>query len=115
MTMIRTTIMADEELLYKIGRIAQRKGVSKAAIIREALVEYVAEELAEGQLENPLSGLIGIAEIEGEELSEIDPRFFDLSDGKDEELLRESYNADYERVVAEFVERQAAKKDVRNS
>ncbi|MCO5185994.1 MAG: ribbon-helix-helix domain-containing protein [Anaerolineae bacterium] len=109
--MKRTTIMADEELLYKIGRIAQRKGVSKATIIREALIEYVAEESAEEQLANPLLGLIGIAEIEGEEPPEIDPRFVDLSDGKDEEFLRESYNEKYERVVAEFMARQAAKKE----
>ena len=54
--MKRTTIMADEELLYKIGRIAQRKGVSKATIIREALAEYVAEEEADEPFENPLLG-----------------------------------------------------------
>lgn len=107
--MKRTTIMADEELLYKIGRIAQRKGVSKATVIREALAEYVTEETVEEQLENPLLGLIGIADIEGEEPPEIDPRFLDLSDGNDEAFLRESYNAKYERVVEEFMKRQAEK------
>jgi metal-responsive CopG/Arc/MetJ family transcriptional regulator len=107
--------MADEELLYKIGRIAQRKGVSKATIIREALAEYVAEESAEEQYINPLLGLIGIAEIDGEEPPEIDPRFVDLSNGKDEEFLRESYNEKYERSVADFMARQAEKENGSNS
>jgi predicted DNA-binding protein len=77
--MKRTTIMADEELLYKIGRIAQRKGVSKATIIREALVEYVAEEEEDEPLENPLFRLVGLA---GDDAIETD-----FSDGKDEEYI----------------------------
>ena len=78
--MKRTTIMAEEELLYKIERIAIRKGISKAAVIREALLEYVAEAEGAEPFENPLLGLIGLAGDEGIET--------DMSDGKDEEILR---------------------------
>ena len=65
--MVRTTIMAEEETLYRIGRIAEQQGRSKAAVIREALAEYVVE--AEKELsdeDNPLLGLVGIADVEGE-------------------------------------------------
>ena len=78
--MKRTTIMAEEELLYKIDRIAKEKGKSKAEVIREALVMYVTEVETQNPPENPLLSLIGLAGDEGEET--------DLSDGKDEEILR---------------------------
>jgi metal-responsive CopG/Arc/MetJ family transcriptional regulator len=87
--MKRTTIMAEEELLYKIERIAVRKGTSKAAVIREALLEYVAEEEATEPFENPLLGLIGLA---GDDAVEMD-----LSNGKDEEFLREEWVKHIER------------------
>ncbi len=87
--MKRTTIMAEEELLYKIERIAIRKGISKAAVIREALLEYVAEEEAIEPFENPLLNLIGLA---GDDAVEMD-----LSDGKDEEFLREDWVKHIER------------------
>jgi metal-responsive CopG/Arc/MetJ family transcriptional regulator len=87
--MKRTTIMAEEELLYKIERIALEKGKSKAAVIREALAEYVAEVEAEEPFENPLLGLIGLA---GEDAVETD-----MSDGKDEEFLREEWVKHLER------------------
>lgn len=87
--MKRTTIMADEELLYKIDRIAREKGKSKAAVIREALAEYIAEAEADEPFENPLLGLIGLA---GEDAVETD-----MSDGKDEEFLREEWVKHLER------------------
>lgn len=86
--MKRTTIMAEEELLYKIERIAREKGKSKAAVIREALVEYVAEVEATEPFENPLLGLIGLAGDDGVEM--------DLSNGKDEEILAEEWTRRYE-------------------
>lgn len=87
--MKRTTIMAEEELLYKIDRIARKKGKSKAAVIREALAEYIAEVEADEPFENPLLGLIGLA---GEDAVETD-----MSDGKDEEFLREEWVKHLER------------------
>ena len=87
--MKRTTIMAEEELLYRIERIAKRKGTSKAAVIREALLEYVAEAEAIEPFENPLLGLIGLA---GDDAVEMD-----LSDGKDEEFLQEDWVKHIER------------------
>lgn len=87
--MIRTTIMAEEELLYKIEKIARRAGKSKAAIIREALVDYVTEEETKAPFENPLLRLIGLA---GE-----DAVAMDLSNGKDEEMLREDWIKHLER------------------
>ena len=77
--MKRTTIMAEEELLYKIEQIAKERGRSKADVIREALANYVAEVEAESPPEDPLLGLIGLA---GE-----DAVAMDLAGGKDEELL----------------------------
>lgn len=97
--MKRTTIMAEEETLYRIGRIAQREGKSKAAIIRAALVEYIIEAEKAEPFENPLLALVGIAECEDQETEwELE----DLSDGKDEKLLADIYDADYERSLAEF-------------
>lgn len=78
--MIRTTIMADEEILQKIEQIARQKGTSKAAVIREAMAEYVAEVESQNPPENPLLRLVGLAGDAGVET--------DLSDGKDEEILK---------------------------
>ncbi len=86
--MKRTTIMAGEEILYKIERIARKQGKSKAEVIREALVMYVTDVETQSPPENPLLSLIGLAGDEGEEM--------DLSDGKDEEILREEWNKRYE-------------------
>ncbi len=86
--MKRTTIMAEEELLYKIDVIANREGKSKAAVIREALVMYITEAESENPPENPLLGLIGLAGDDGVEM--------DLSDGKDEEFLAEEWSKRYE-------------------
>ena len=87
--MKRTTIMAEEEILYKIELIAKRKGTSKAAVIREALLGYISDEEAAEPFENPLLGLIGLA---GDDAVEMD-----LSDGKDEEFLREDWVKHIER------------------
>ena len=86
--MIRTTIMAEEELLYKIEWIAREQGKSKAEIIREALTMYVTDVETQNPPQNPLLSLIGLAGDEGEEM--------DLSDGKDEEILRAEWNKQYE-------------------
>lgn len=59
--MKRTTIMAEEDLLYKIEQIARQEGKSKAAVIREALATYVAKVEAEQPIDDPLSQLIGLA------------------------------------------------------
>ena len=80
--MKRTTIMAEEELLYKIERIAREKGKSKAEVIREALVMYVTNVETQNPPENPLLRLIGLA---GE-----DAVAMDISDGKDEEFILNS-------------------------
>lgn len=87
--MKRTTIMADEETLEKIERIANRQGKSKAAVIREALAEYIVEVEKEEPFENPLLGLIGLA---GDDAVEMD-----FSDGKDEEYLKEEWVKHLER------------------
>ena len=86
--MKRTTIMAEEELLYKIDRIAREKGKSKAEVIREALALYITEVETQYPPQNPLLGLIGLAGDDGVEM--------DLSDGKDEEILAEEWTRRYE-------------------
>lgn len=89
--MKRTTIMAEAETLEKIDRIARRTGKSKAAVIREALAEYIVETEAEEPFKNPLLEIIGLA---GDYAVEMD-----LSDGKDEEILREEWVKDLERYL----------------
>lgn len=92
----RTTIMADEEMLYKIELIARRDGKSKAAVIREALAVYVTAAEQAQPAEDPLLKLIGLAgetavptnmangQDEADILENIDPRSgFALRDEKD--------------------------------
>ena len=85
--MIRTTIMADEEILYKINKIAQATGKSKAAIIREALAIYVTEAEAKEPITDPLVGLIGLA---GDAATPTD-----VSDSKDEAYIMETLDPKY--------------------
>ncbi len=85
--MKRTTIMADEELLLRIDRLARQQRRTKAQLIREALESYVTKVEAENPPANPLLGLIGLA---GE-----DAPAMDLADGKDEELIRQSIHPQY--------------------
>jgi hypothetical protein len=87
--MKRTTIMADAETLDKIERIALRQGRSKAAVIREALAEYIVEVETAEPFVNPLMGIIGIADVDVGET--------DFSDGKDEEYLRVEWIKHLER------------------
>jgi metal-responsive CopG/Arc/MetJ family transcriptional regulator len=87
--MKRTTIMADAEMLEKIERIALRQGRSKAAVIREALAEYIVEVETAEPFVNPLMGIIGIADVDASEM--------DMSDGKDEEYLKEEWVKHLER------------------
>ncbi len=42
--MTRTTFSLDEQLLKKLRRIAQRRGVSLASVIRESLEETASRE-----------------------------------------------------------------------
>lgn len=41
--MKRTTIFLDEQLLSRAQRLAQRRGVSFATVVREALSQYVVQ------------------------------------------------------------------------
>jgi predicted DNA-binding protein len=92
----RTTIMAEEEMLYKIELLARREGKSKAAVIREALVAYVTAAEETQPTDDPLLRLIGLAgetavstnmangRDEADILENIDPRTgFALRDEKD--------------------------------
>lgn len=83
--MKRTTIMADAETLEKIERIALKQGRSKAAVIREALAEYIVETERKEPYRNPLLDLIGMVDVD------VDVGAIDFSDGKDEEYLREEW------------------------
>ncbi|MCP4425534.1 MAG: ribbon-helix-helix protein, CopG family [Chloroflexi bacterium] len=84
--MKRTTIMVEEELLYEIKQIAQRQNKSASSVIREALAVYVTEQHKTAPPENPLLSIIGLGASE---------EIMDLSDGKDEELLREGLHPLY--------------------
>ena len=88
--MKRTTIMAETEMLEKIELIARRQGRSKAAVIREALAEYIVEAETAEPIENPLMRLVGLA-------GDIDVGEIDFSDGKDEEYLKEEWIKHLER------------------
>ena len=53
--MKRTTILADEQLLYEAKILASRRGTTLTAIVREALASYLAQERTP-----PALSLIGI-------------------------------------------------------
>ena len=44
--MKRTTVFLDDQLLYDVQRLARKKGVSFAMVVREALSVYMAEPTA---------------------------------------------------------------------
>jgi predicted transcriptional regulator len=46
--MRRTTIFLDDKLLRQLKRLAQRRGVSFASVVREAMATYVAEPASAG-------------------------------------------------------------------
>jgi predicted transcriptional regulator len=77
--MKRTTIMVEEDLLYKLQQIAHRQERSTASVIREALVDYVTTQHAAAPPRNPLLALASLGESETPT---------DVSDGQDEEILR---------------------------
>jgi hypothetical protein len=78
--------MVEEELLYDLQRIAQRQGESTSSVIREALACYVIRKHELTPPENPLLGLIGLGSS---------TVVMDLSDGGDEQLLRQGVDPVY--------------------
>ena len=84
--MKRTTIMVEEELIYELKQMAKEQNKSTSNIIREALALYVAEQHRIAPPKNPLLGLMGIGES-------IEPT--DVSDGQDEEMLRQAVDPLY--------------------
>jgi metal-responsive CopG/Arc/MetJ family transcriptional regulator len=84
--MKRTTIMIDEEVLYDLKQIAQQQGKSTSSVIREALSAYVVKQHEEAPPENPLLSIIALGSSEEE---------IDLSNGKDEEILRNEIHPIY--------------------
>jgi len=77
--MKRTTIMIEEDLLYDLKQVAQQQNTSMASVIREVLEAYVVEQHKLAQPDNPLLRLAGLGES---------AEMTDLSDGKDEDILR---------------------------
>ena len=104
--MVRTTIMADKEVLYKIGRIAEKSGKSKAHIIREALAEYIADVEADSSdeaFENPFMALVGLVEKANEEagISAPEPTPIDWENREHKKIYAEYLNEKYERISKE--------------
>lgn len=48
--MKRTTVFLDDDLKARLERVAQRQGVSFAAVVREALASYAAAPRAAGAM-----------------------------------------------------------------
>ncbi|MEK7214939.1 MAG: ribbon-helix-helix protein, CopG family [Chloroflexota bacterium] len=72
--MERTTIMAPEELLNRLRRIAQSRRVSLASLIREALEEKAAQERRRPAIAGiAASGLSNLGERSGDEPIEPPP------------------------------------------
>ena len=78
--MKRTTIMVEEDLLYDLQKIAQRQGESTSSVIREALASYVTRQ---HELAPPPNLLLGLISLGSSAVA------MDLSDGGDEQLLRQ--------------------------
>lgn len=85
--MKRTTIMADEELLFRIERLARRQGRTKAEMIRDALELYVADQESNLPQASPLMNLVGLAGPDAPPM--------DLADGRDEELIRSALHPQF--------------------
>lgn len=83
----RTSILAEEETLDSLERIARQKGKTKSDVIREALLEYIAKVETETPTVNPLLGLVGLA---GDAAVPMD-----LANGGDEEAIRETMDPLY--------------------
>jgi hypothetical protein len=62
--------MLDEGILYLLNRIAERQDSSTAAIIREALVQYVERNREPEGYHNPLLALVGLGESGEADVSE---------------------------------------------
>ena len=84
--MKRTTIMVDEALIFELSQIAKQQNKSTSGVIREALAQYVTTQHQVNPPENPLLGLLGLGESD-------EPT--DISDGQDEEMLRDGLNASF--------------------
>ena len=79
--MKRTTIMVEEDLIYELKQLAKAQNKSTSNVIREALATYVAEQHRLAPPKNPLLGLVGLG-------ASAEPT--DVSDGRDEEMLRQN-------------------------
>jgi predicted transcriptional regulator len=86
--MKRTTVYLDEGTDLELARIARRQARSKAELIREALDRFVQAERAQKQ---PLPSWVGAGRSGIPDLAE-----------RDEELLDEIFEEEYERVMAEW-------------
>ena len=84
--MKRTTIMADENMLYELEHLAKMKAKPFAAIVREALAIYIANQKQVGPLPNPLLALAGLGSSE---------QVSDMANGGDEILLRDGVQSIY--------------------
>ena len=67
--MKRTTIFLDELTLRQLQRTAQRKGITAAAVIREAVAHYLAAPAAAGKLP-PLAGKFASGKLDTSERTE---------------------------------------------
>ena len=76
--------MVDEALIYELSQIAKQQNKSTSGVIREALAQYVTTQHQVNPPENPLLGLLGLGESD-------EPT--DVSNGNDEEMLRDGLNA----------------------
>lgn len=65
--MVRTIVQLTEEQAARLDRAARRRGVSKAAVVREALDSVLAPEEGGAELERALraagSGASGVADL----------------------------------------------------
>lgn len=66
--MKRTQIYLEPEIDENLGRLATRRGVSKAQLLREGAVRILNEELEAG--EDPIMGVVGIGRSGGGRTSE---------------------------------------------
>lgn len=60
--MKRTTIMVDESTLLELSQIADERGTSASALIREALAEYVVTARSDQRNVRAIPSFVGVGE-----------------------------------------------------
>lgn len=58
--MKRKQIYLEEDMIEKIKEIAEKRNISQSELIRRSITKFIKEELAAGEVRDPILELIGL-------------------------------------------------------